>query len=110
MLNNINNDNIISKSVIYQKLMSESLLNECFAKTINYHGIHSKFCLDTPEILENELKIEERKKDIEKFSQVLLSRKDNEEDNKKIIELLNNDAIIKSLTENENLLRDLDLL
>ncbi len=90
--------------------MSDNILNDCFAKTINYYGIHSKFCLDNPEILEAELKLQERKEDIHRFTQIALANYTNKEDEKLIKQLSKYDNLIYELADNENLLRDLDLL
>ena len=53
MLNNLNNndENIITKSQIYEKVQLDKVIDDSFAKTINYYGIHSNFCLDIPEII-----------------------------------------------------------
>lgn len=90
--------------------MADSILNECFAKTINYSGIHSKFCLDHPEIIETELKIQERKDDIKKFTELMLSTNSEFEDNERIKELSKYDSLLSELADDENLLRDLGLL
>ena len=54
MFNNLNNENIITKSQMYEQMLPAKILGDSFAKTLSYDGIKSNFCLDIPEILEEE--------------------------------------------------------
>ena len=118
MLNNLNNENIITKSQMYEKLQPDKILGDSFAKTINYHGVHNNFCLDIPEIMEEERIQQERKDDIAKFTQLAMSDFDNLSHNDLVDELFREsgfmsayeDEIISSLSTNEQLLNDIGLL
>ena len=116
-LNNYNNENIITKSQMYEQTQPDKVLGDSFAKTINYHGIHSNFCLDIPEIIEEEKRQQERRDDIAKFTKLAVSDLENDSHNKLVEKLFSDkeflsvytDDIISSLSSNEQLLRDIGL-
>lgn len=118
MLNNLNNENIITRTQMYEKMLPDKILGDSFAKTINCNGIHNNFCLDIPEIIEEEKRQQERRNDISKFTQMMLSDFNTVEDDKKIEELLKDESVMKTYTEdvisslssNNQLLNDLGLL
>ena len=118
MFNNLNKENIITKSQMYEQMLPDKILGDSFAKTISYHGIQNNFCLDIPEILEEEQRQQERRDDIAKFTKLAISDIDNNSHNKLVEELFSDveldalfkDNIISSLSTNEQLLSDLDLL
>ena len=117
MLNNINNENIITKSQIYEKLQPDKVLGDSFAKTINYQGIHSNFCLDVPEIIEEEQRQQQRRDDITKFTRLAVSDIENESHNMLVNELFSDkkvlseyeNQILSDLSTNEQLLKDLGI-
>ena len=86
-LNNFDNNNIITKSQMYEKTQPDKILGDIFAKTINYHGIHSNFCLDIPEIIEEEKRQQERRDDIARFTKLATSNLENDSHNKLIEQL-----------------------
>ena len=102
---------------MYEQIQPNRVLGDSFAKTINYHGIHSNFCLDIPEIIEEELSQQKRRDDIAKFTKLALSDMDNNSHDKLVEELFSDTAImneyeskiLSSLAKNEELLRDLGL-
>ena len=118
MFNNLNKENIITKSQIYEQMLPNNILGGNFAKTINYHGIHNNFCLDIPEIIEEEQRQQERRDDIAKFTKLAISDIENESHNKLVEDLFSNgnvtdlfeDDVISSLATNQELLNDLGLL
>ncbi|MCD8378072.1 MAG: hypothetical protein LUB59_04710 [Candidatus Gastranaerophilales bacterium] len=118
MFNNLNTENIITKSQMYEQMQPDKILGDSFAKTINYQGIHNNFCLDIPEIIEEEQHQQERRDDIERFTKLALSDMDFEEDNLLVKKLFTGkgvadifeDEIISSLSTNQELLSDLNLL
>lgn len=118
MFNNLNKENIITKSQIYEQMLPNNILGDNFAKTINYHGIHNNFCLDIPEIIEEEQRQQERRDDIAKFTKLAMSDIENESHNKLVEDLFSNgnvtdlfeDEVISSLATNQELLNDLGLL
>ena len=103
---------------MYEKMLPDKILGDSFAKTINCNGIHNNFCLDIPEIIEEEKRHQERKNDISKFTQIMISDFNTEEEDKKIEDLLKDafvmkaytDDVLCSLSTNEQLLNDLGLL
>lgn len=115
--NNFENENIITKSQMYEKLKPNNLLGESFAKTVNCNGIHNNFFLDIPEIIEDEKRQQEKIDDIAKFTKLAVSDFNTEEEDKKIEELLKDeslmcqytDEVIDSLASNEQFLNDLGL-
>ena len=118
MLNNLNKENIITKSQMYEQMLPDKILGDSFAKTINYQGIHNNFCLDIPEIIEEEQRQQEKRDDIARFTKLAMSDIDSESDSmlieklfrdKKVTDLFE-DGIIASLSTNEELLSDLGLL
>lgn len=118
MLNNLNNENIITKSQMYEKMLPDKILGDNFAKTINYHGIHNNFCLDIPEILEEEKKHQQRRDDIAKFTKLAISDMDNLSHELMVKELFSDESILadyeqgilSELTTNEQLLADLGII
>lgn len=117
MFNNLNNENIITKSQMYEKMQPDKILGDSFAKTINYHGIHSNFCLDIPEIIEEEQKHQQRRDDIAKFTKLAISDLDDNSHIKMVEDLFANpnimseyeNEILSSLSTNKQLLNDLGL-
>ena len=117
MLNNINNENIITKSQMYEKMQPDKFLGDSFAKTINYQGIHNNFCLDIPEIIEEEKKQQEKRDDIAKFTKLAISDVENCSHEEYVKELFADKTflceyekeIISDLSFNEQLLEDLGL-
>lgn len=117
-LNNFDNKNIITKSQMYEKLQPDKVLGDSFAKTINYHGIHSNFCLDIPEIIEEEKKQQQRRDDIAKFTKLAISDLDNNSHNELVEKLFSDkeimslytDEVISNLLANDQLLNDIGLL
>lgn len=121
MLNNINNNyedvNIITKSQMYEKMQPDKILGDSFAKTINYHGIHSNFCLDIPEIIEEEKRQQERKEDIAKFTKLAMSDFENNSHDKLVEELFSDNdtissytnSVLKELSNNKQLFEDLGI-
>ena len=118
MFNNLNKENIITKSQIYEQMLPNNILGDNFAKTINYHGIHNNFCLDIPEIIEEKQRQQETRDDIAKFTKLAMSDIENESHNKLVEDLFSNgnvtdlfeDEVISSLATNQELLNDLGLL
>lgn len=118
MLNNLNTENIITKSQMYEQMLPDKILGDSFAKTISYHGIQNNFCLDIPEIIEEEQRQQERRDDIAKFTKLAISDIENDSHIKLVEELfadnkiedLFEDSMISSLSTNEQLLSDLGLL
>ena len=115
--NNFDNENIITKSQMYEKLKLNNMLGEIFAKTVNCNGIHNNFFLDIPEIIEDEKKQQQKRDDIAKFTKLAISDINAEEDTKRIKELFKDetiinqytDEIIDSLISDETFLNDLGL-
>lgn len=99
---------------MYENTEPNKVLSENFAKTINCHGIHNNFCLDIPEILEEEKKQQERRDDIARFTKLAISDIENTSQNQ-LVEKLNIDIplseyeneLIKKLSKNGQLLDDL---
>lgn len=118
MLNNLNNENIITKSQMYEKMSPDNILGDIFAKTVNYQGIHNNFCLDIPEIMEEEKKNQQRRDDIAKFTKLAVSDLDNISHELMVRELFTDEAImneyeqsiISDLSTNKQLLSDLGLV
>lgn len=118
MLNNLNKENIITKSQVYEQVLPCKILGGSFAKTVNYQGIHYNFCLDIPEILEKEQKQQEKANDIARFTMLAMSDFDSRADDELIKKLfqdknvddLYDESIYASLARNKELLEDLDLL
>ena len=118
MLNNINNENIITISQMYEKMQPDKNLGVSFAKTINYHGVHNNFCLDIPEIIEEEQRQQEKRDDIAKFTKLVISDMDNTSHNDMVKDLMSDDEfmkiyedeIIAELSTNKQLLNDIGLL
>jgi len=118
MFNNLNNENIITKSQLFEQIQPDKILGDSFAKTINYQGIHSNFCLDIPEIIEQEKKKQERKDDIAKFTKLATSDIENTSHDDMVKELLSKkevleeyeNEIISSLCSDSQLLNDLGLI
>ena len=116
VLNNLNNDNIIIKSQMYEQTQPDKVLGDSFAKTINCTGIHNNFCLDIPEIIEEEKRQQERRDDIAKFTKLAVSDIENTSHNT-LVEQLNIEDIlseyeqklISELSHNRQLLNDLGL-
>ena len=119
MLNNLNNnnENIITKSQIYEKVQLDKVIDDSFAKTINYYGIHSNFCLDIPEIIEEEKRQQERRDDIIRFTKLAVSDIENNSHEDLVKDLFNDEntldsymaQAVKTLSTNEQLLKDLGL-
>lgn len=117
LFNNSDNDNIIAKSQMYEKMQPDKILGDSFAKTINYQGIHSNFCLDIPEIIEEEKKQQQKRDDIAKFTRLAFSDLDDNSHIKMVEDLFSNPEIMKeyeaevlsSLSVNDQLLNDLGL-
>lgn len=116
MFNSLNND-IISKSQMCEEIAKNTLDNDLFAKTVSYSGVDHKFHIDIPEILTYEKQLEERKIDIENFTNLVMSM-----DDIACNEIINNiymsesfagsefeSEILSELSKNENLLNDLGL-
>ena len=118
MLNNLNNENIITISQMYEKMQPDKNLGVSFAKTINYQGIHNNFCLDIPEIIEEEQRNQERRNDIAKFTKLAISDIENTSHNDLVMDLMSDkdfmriyeDEIFADLSTNEQLLNDIGLL
>lgn len=116
MFNNLNND-IISKSQLHEKIAQNAVSEDIFAKTVSYSGIQNKFHFDIPEILIYEKELQDRKNDIQKFTELVMSDLDNLSHNDMVMELFKNElsyseyenAILSELSINENLLRDLGI-
>ena len=117
MLNNLNNENIITKSQMYEKVQPNKILGDSFAKTINYYGIHNNFCLDIPEIIEEEKRQQQRRDDIAKFTKIAISDMENDSHNQLVEDLFSDesflaqysDEILSELCSNEQFLNDLAL-
>ena len=98
---------------MYEKLQPDKVLGDSFAKTINYQGIHSNFCLDIPEIIEEQ----QRRDDIAKFTKLAVSDIENTSHNMLVNELFADKDIlseyekevITELSTNDQLLKDLGL-
>lgn len=116
MFNSLNND-IISKSQMCEEIAKNTLDNDLFAKTVSYSGVEHNFHIDIPEILTYEKQLEERKIDIENFTNLVMSM-----DDIACNEIINNiymsesfagsefeSEILSELSRNENLLNDLGL-
>lgn len=122
MLNNIsdsfNNKDIITKSQMYEQMSPDTISSDSFAKTINYQGIHYNFCLDKPEIIEEEKRRQEYREDVKKFTRLAMSDIENESHNDLVKKVLGdsvildvyNDEIMSDLATNEQLLNDIGLL
>lgn len=118
MFNNLNNENIITKSQMYEQLQPNKILGDSFAKTINYHGIHNNFCLDIPEIIEEEKRQQQRRDDIAKFTKLATSDIENTSHNKLVEKLFADksfmksytDEILNSLSSDKQFLNDIGLL
>ena len=118
MFNNLNKDNIITKSQLFEQIQPDKILGDSFAKTINYQGIHSNFCLDIPEIIEQEKRKQERKDDIAKFTKLATSDIEDTSHNDRVKQLFSDkealkeyeNEIISSLCSDSQLLNDLGLL
>jgi len=118
MFNNLNSDNIITKSQIFERVQPNKILGDSFAKTVNYYGIHNNFCLDIPEIIEDEKNLQERSNDIAKFTKLATSDIENTSHNELVEKLFADKTIMKeyeskilsSLTSNTQFLSDLGLL
>lgn len=118
MFNNINNENIITISQMYEKMQPDKNLGLSFAKTLNCQGIHNNFCLDIPEIIEEEQRHQERINDIAKFTKLAISDIENSSHNDLVQELMSDheflkmyeEEIISELSTNEQLLNDIGLL
>ncbi len=116
MFNNLNND-IISKSQLHEKISQNVVSEDIFAKTISYSGIRNKFHFDIPEILIYEKELQDRKNDIQKFTNLAMSDLDNLSHNDMVMEIFKNgfanseyeDAVLSELSMNEKLLRDLGI-
>lgn len=114
MFNNSNN-NIISKSQLHQEIIKNTVLDDLFAKTISFTGVQYKFHIDIPEILSYEKRLQERKYDIEKFTNLVMSDLENTSHNDMVMEIYKNDffgsdyesEILSELSVNEKLLKDL---
>lgn len=116
MLNNIYNDfdneNIITKSQMYEKMKPNNMLGESFAKTVNCNGIHNNFFLDIPEIIEDEKRQQQRRDDIAKFTKLAISDFDTTEDNERVEELFKDKSVMSAYTDEilESLIDDEDFL
>ena len=118
MFNNLNNENIITKSQMYEQMCPAKIIGDSFAKTVSYDGIKNNFCLDIPEILEAEQRQQERINDIEKFTKLAISDIENTSHNCMVNDLflqegisdIFDDEVFASLSTNEQLLSDLGLL
>ncbi|MCM1265778.1 MAG: hypothetical protein NC200_06225 [Candidatus Gastranaerophilales bacterium] len=118
MFNSLNTENIITKSQMYEQMLPDKILGDSFAKTVSYHGIQNNFCLDIPEILEEEQRQQEHRNDIAKFTKLAMSDIENITHNKLVeenfttteLDAIFGDNIISSLSTNEQLLNDLGLL
>lgn len=116
MFNSFNND-IITKSQMHEKIAQNAVSEDIFAKTVSYSGIQNKFHFDIPEILIYEKELQDRKNDIQKFTELVISDADNLSHNDMVMELFKNEssyseyenAILSELSINENLLRDLGI-
>lgn len=103
---------------MYEQMLPAKILGDSFAKTVSYDGIKSNFCLDIPEILEEERLKQERIDDIERFTKLAVSDVENLSHNAMVKDLFeqNNitdifdDEVFASLSTNEQLLSDLGLL
>ena len=102
---------------MYEKMLPDNILGDNFAKTINYHGIHNNFCLDIPEILEEEKKYQQKRDDIVKFTKLAMSDMDNLSHELMVKELFADESvmaeyeqeILSELSINEQFLVDLGL-
>ena len=103
---------------MYEKMQPDKNLGVSFAKTLNYQGIHSNFCLDIPEIIEEEQRQQERRDDIAKFTKLAISDFENTSHNDLVKDLMSDedfmkmyeDEIFAELSTNEQLLNDIGLL
>ena len=102
---------------MYEKMQPDKMLGDSFAKTINYQGIHSNFCLDIPEIIEEEQRHQQRRDDIARFTKLAVSDLDNDSHIKMVEELFSDteimneyeNKVLSSLSANRKLLNDLGL-
>lgn len=108
MFNNLNND-IISKSQLHEKIAQNVASDDIFAKTVSYSGIQNRFHFDIPEILKYEKELQERKNDIQKFTNLAMSDMENLSHNDLFMELVQEDVFLSELASNESLLRDLGI-
>ena len=108
MFNNLNND-IISKSQLHEKIAQNVASEDIFAKTVSYSGIQNKFHFDIPEILIYEKELQDRKNDIQKFTNLAMSDMDNLSHNDLVMELFKRDIFLSELSTNEKLLHDLGI-
>lgn len=99
--------NIISKTQLNEIIAQNSGSEDIFAKTVSYSGIQNNFHVDIPEILRYEKQLQERKNDIEKFTNLAMSDCENLSHNDLVMELLKKDFVLSELSTNEDLLRDL---
>ena len=103
---------------MYEKMLPDKVLGDNFAKTINYKGIHNNFCLDIPEILEEEKKHQEKRDDIAKFTKLVISDMYNLSHELMVKELFSDENILEEyeqnilseLSTNEQLLSDIGLI
>lgn len=118
MFNNLNKDDIITKSQLFEQIQPDKILGDSFAKTINYQGIHSNFCLDIPEIIEQEKQKQERHEDIAKFTKLAMSDMENFTHDDRVKELFANenirkeyeDEVLLSLCSDNQFLQDLGFI
>ena len=103
---------------MFERMQPNKILGNSFAKTINCYGIHNNFCLDIPEIIEEEKALQERKNDIAKFTKLATSDIENTSHNKLVEKLFRDKSLLNeyenqillSLSSNEQFLNDLGLL
>lgn len=114
MFNNLDN-NIITKSQLHEKLIFNACPDDIFAKTLSYSGIKNEFHIDIPEILIYEKELLERKADIEKFTNLVISDLDNMSHNELVMDIYKDgfvgseyeQSVLSELAVNQRLLEDL---
>ena len=110
-----NQQNIITKSQVYTQMSPCNVIEGIFAKTVNYNGVHCNFCLDIPEIIEEEQRLQEKRDDIAKFTALSLS--DGEYQDELIenllkidnLDILFDNEVYADLACNDELLHDLGI-
>lgn len=92
---------------MHEKIAQNAMSEDIFAKTVSYSGIQNNFHIDIPEILKYEKELQERKNDIQKFTNLAMSDADNFSHNDLFMELVKKDVFLSELASNERLLQDL---
>ncbi len=101
--------NILSKTQLEDIITQNSGSEDIFAKTVSYSGIQNNFHIDIPEILKYEKQLQERKNDIEKFTNLAMSDWENLSHNDMVMEIFKENIILSELSTNEALLHDLGI-